>query len=220
MPHGTFNVIVLISGNGSNLQAIIDAIQQDKLPIAIQAVISDRPGAYGLTRAQQANIPTHIIDYKHFSDRIRFDKALMQQIDAYQPDLIVLAGFMRILTPECVQHYLGKMINIHPSLLPKYQGLHTHHRVLEAGETEHGASVHYVTPELDSGPIILQARVPVLASDTAESLQQRVHQAEYQIYPAAIALIATGQVSFRNNQVYYQEKPIQDQQREYAVELH
>jgi phosphoribosylglycinamide formyltransferase-1 len=220
MRHGVFKLIVLISGNGSNLQAIINAIQQDTLGATVSAVISDRPGAYGLTRASNAHIPTHIIDYKQFSDRTAFDTALMQQIDAYQPDLIVLAGFMRILTPQFVQHYLGKMINIHPSLLPKYQGLNTHRRVLEAGDTEHGATVHYVTPELDSGPVILQARVPVLASDTTESLQQRVHQAEHQIYPAAIQRIASGQVTFRNNQVYYQNEPIQDRQREYAIELH
>lgn len=220
MPHGVFKLIVLISGNGSNLQAIINAIHQDKLGATISAVISDRPGAFGLTRAAKAQIPTHIIDYTQFSDRTAFDKALMQQIDAYQPDLIVLAGFMRILTADFVQHYLGKMINIHPSLLPKYQGLYTHRRVLEAGDVEHGASVHYVTPELDSGPIILQARVPVLPSDTTESLQQRVHQVEHQIYPAAIQLIASGQVTFRNNQVYYQDNPIQDPQREYPVELH
>ena len=143
----------------------------------------------------------------------------MRQIDSYQPELVVLAGFMRILTTEFVQHYLGKMINIHPSLLPKYQGLHTHRRVLEARETEHGASVHFVTPELDSGPVILQARVPVLASDTAESLQQRVHQAEHQLYPAAIERIATGQVTFRNHRVYYEGEPIQGQQRDFLVEL-
>lgn len=219
MHYGEFNVIVLISGNGTNLQAILDDIRQGKLHVTLQAVISDRPDAYGLTRASKAHIPTHIIDYKQFPDRTRFDAALMQQIDAYRPDLVVLAGFMRILTPTFVQHYLGRMINIHPSLLPKYQGLHTHRRVLEAGDTEHGASVHYVTPELDSGPVILQARVPVLASDTADSLQQRVHQAEHQIYPEAIARIAAGQVSFRNNQVYYHGKPIQDQEREYPVVL-
>lgn len=219
MQHGDFSVIVLISGNGSNLQAIIDQIRQGRLPISIAAVISDRPTAHGLSRADNAGIPTHVIDYRQFPERARFDAALMQQIDAYHPDLVVLAGFMRILTPICVQHYLGKMINIHPSLLPKYQGLHTHRRVLEAAETEHGASVHYVTPELDSGPVILQARVPVLPGDTPESLQQRVHLAEHQIYPAAIRLIAAGQVSFRQNQVYFDDKPIVDEQREYAVEL-
>ena len=219
MRHGVFNVIVLISGNGSNLQAIIDEIHQGKLDVTLSAVISDRPEAYGLIRAANAGIPTHIIDYKQFADRAHFDKALMQQIDVYTPDLIVLAGFMRILTTEVVQYYLGKMINIHPSLLPKYQGLNTHRRVLEAGDAEHGATVHYVTPELDSGPIILQARVPVLASDTAQSLQQRVHQAEHQIYPAAIQLIASGQVAFRNHQVYYHDQPMSDKQREYPIKL-
>ena len=218
MRHGVFNVIVLISGNGSNLQAIIDHIQQGNLPITVSAVISDRPNAYGLTRAANAGIPTHIIDYTHFADRTQFDMALRQQIDAYTPDLIVLAGFMRILTADFVKRYLGKMINIHPSLLPKYQGLNTHQRVLQAGDAEHGASVHYVTPELDSGPIILQARVPVLASDTAQTLQMRVHQAEHQIYPEAIQLIASGQVAFRNNQVYYHDKPMSDKQREYSLE--
>ncbi|MEJ2359843.1 MAG: phosphoribosylglycinamide formyltransferase [Gammaproteobacteria bacterium] len=218
MQHRPFSVIVLISGNGSNLQAIIDEVQQDRLPVKIAAVISDRPGAYGLTRAEQAQIPTHIIDFRQYPERAEFDAALTQCIDRYAPDLIVLAGFMRILTPAFVEHYLGRMINIHPSLLPKYQGLHTHRRVLAAGEREHGASVHYVTPELDSGPLILQARIPVLAEDTAESLQQRVHQVEHQIYPAAIRRIATGQVSFRHNQVYYDNKPIIDEQREYAVQ--
>lgn len=214
-----FSVVVLLSGNGSNLQAIIDAIQQHHLAIHIAAVISDRPQAYGLTRAQQAGLCTHVIDYRHYAERADFDAALTRQIDAYSPDLVVLAGFMRILTTECVNHYLGKMINIHPSLLPKYQGLHTHRRVLEAGEAEHGASVHYVTPELDSGPIILQARIPVLAEDTAESLQQRVHQVEHRIYPEAIQRIATGQVSFRNNQVYYADQPITQEQLDYAVEI-
>jgi phosphoribosylglycinamide formyltransferase-1 len=217
MCHAEFNIVVLISGHGSNLQAIIDEILQGKLPVCIAAVISDRPGAFGLNRAAKAQIPSHIIDYRQFPARASFDAALMQQIDAYHADLIVLAGFMRILTPQFVQHYLGKMINIHPSLLPKYQGLNTHQRVLDAGDSDHGATVHYVTPELDSGPIILQAQVPVLASDSAESLQQRVHQAEHRIYPAAIRLIATGQVSFRNDEVYYNGKPISDEQRQFQL---
>ena len=216
MPDGTFNVVVLISGNGSNLQAIIDEARAGRLPIHIAAVISDRPGAYGLTRAAQAQIPTHVIDYRAFAQRAEFDTALMRQIDAYVPNLVVLAGFMRILTPDCVTHYQGRMINIHPSLLPRYQGLHTHRRVLEDGENEHGASVHYVSPELDSGPVILQARIPVLADDTPETLQQRVHQVEHRIYPEAIHRIATGQVSFRQNQVYYDDQPITLEQRNYA----
>jgi phosphoribosylglycinamide formyltransferase-1 len=142
----------------------------------------------------------------------------MEQIDAYTPDLIVLAGFMRILTEDFVQHYLGKMINIHPSLLPKHQGLNTHQRVLQAGDKEHGATVHYVTPELDSGPIIQQARLPVLPDDTVQSLQQRVHALEHRIYPAALQLIASGQVAFRNNQVYYHNAPMSAKQREYSSE--
>lgn len=217
MTHGQFNILVLISGSGTNLQAIIDEIRQGKLDVSLCAVISDRPGAYGLQRAANAHIPTHVIEYSRYPDRDSFDAELMQQIDAYQPDLIVLAGFMRILTPQFVTHYLGRMINIHPSLLPKYQGLNTHRRVLEAGDTEHGASVHYVTPELDSGPVILQARVPVLPSDSAASLEQRVHQAEYQIFPEAIRRIAAGQLSFRNNQVYYCGNPIEAEQRNYKL---
>lgn len=216
MRRDAFKIIVLISGNGSNLQAIIDTIQRDNLNITVVAVISDRPGVYGLTRAEQAGIPTHVIDYKKFTERSDFDAALMRQITAYSPDLIVLAGFMRILTPYFVEYYLGKMINIHPSLLPKYQGLNTHARVLQAGEMEHGATVHYVTPKLDSGPIILQARVVVHPGDTPRTLQQRVHEVEHRIYPAALKLIASGQVAFRNNLVYYGDKPMTAKQREYA----
>ena len=209
MHHAEFNLVVLISGNGSNLQAIIDAIQDQTLPATLRAVISDRPGAFGLSRAVKAHIPTHVVDYKQYPQRADFDKALMQQIDAYSPDLVVLAGFMRILTTEFVQHYTDKMINVHPSLLPKYQGLNTHQRVLDAGEQTHGASVHYVTPELDSGPLILQGEVPVFPDDSAQSLQQRVHAIEHKILPAAIRLIASGQVSFRNQRVYYGDKPIE-----------
>lgn len=200
-----FNIVVLISGNGSNLQAIIDEIEQGKLPVTISAVISNRADAHGLERAQQNHIPTHVIAHQQFSDRESFDQALAQTIDQYHPDLIVLAGFMRILTDGFVKKFLGKMINIHPSLLPKYQGLDTHTRVLAAHDREHGATVHYVVPELDSGPIILQKSIPVLPSDTAASLAERVHQVEYQIYPEAIRRIALGQVSFRNNQVYYRQ---------------
>jgi len=200
----SFNIVVLISGNGSNLQAIIDQIEQGLLPATIVAVISNRADAYGLERARHHHIPTHVIEHQEFADRAAFDKALSDTIDQYQPDLIVLAGFMRILTTEFVTKYLGKMINIHPSLLPKYQGLNTHARVLATNEQEHGASVHYVVPELDSGPVILQGKIPVLPSDNPASLADRVHEVEYQIYPEAIRRIALGQVSFRNNQVYCQ----------------
>jgi len=215
MGHVPFSVVVLISGKGSNLQAIIDEVRGGQLKINIAAVISDRPAAAGLARATAAGIPTHVIDFSHYASREEFDIALQQQIDAYHPDLIVLAGFMRILSRAFVEHYLGRMINIHPSLLPKYQGLHTHRRVLEAGDRQHGASVHFVTPELDSGPVILRARIQVLDNDSAESLQQRVHAVEHKIYPEAIRRIAGGQLAFRNNQVYYRDHPIQEAQCEY-----
>lgn len=210
---------MLISGNGSNLQAIIDAVKADQLPVTIAAVISDRPQAYGIKRAEQARLPVHVIDYKSFPGREYFDAALLQAIDAYKPDLLVLAGFMRILTDNFVNHYAGRMINIHPSLLPKYQGLQTHQRAIDDGETEHGASVHYVTPELDGGPVIIQASVPILRRDTSHTLAQRVHQVEHQIYPLAIKWIATGQVTFRNGEVYYDGKPITEAQRTHRADM-
>ncbi len=183
-------IVVLISGNGSNLQALMDAEQRGELAGGqIVAVISNRVDAYGLQRARNAGIAAEHLSHKDFPEREAFDAALMARIDAYQPDLIVLAGFMRILTPGFVQYYAGKMLNIHPSLLPKYPGMHTHARALEAGDTEHGATVHLVTEGVDEGPIILQARVPVLANDTAETLQQRVHQIEHQLYPRAVRMI-------------------------------
>ncbi|MGD9889552.1 MAG: phosphoribosylglycinamide formyltransferase [Halothiobacillaceae bacterium] len=183
-------IVVLISGHGSNLQALIDAQQRDELGGGqIVAVVSNRAEAYGLQRAQQANIPAEHLSHKDFATREAFDAALMKRIDHYQPDLIVLAGFMRILTPAFVQHYAGKMVNIHPSLLPKYPGMHTHARAIEAGDQEHGASVHYVTEGVDEGPIILQGRVPILADDTPDTLQQRVHALEHQLYPRAVRMI-------------------------------
>ena len=210
-------LVVLISGNGSNLGAIINEIQQGKLNAVIVKVISNQADAYGLTRAQQANISSTVIDHKDYDSREHFDQALMHSIDQCHPDLIVLAGFMRILSDAFVEHYLGKMINIHPSLLPKYQGLNTHQRVLEAGDSVHGVTVHYVTPELDSGPIILQAKVPVLEGDNEASLKQRVHQAEHQLYPEAIRRIATGQVTFRNGVVYFNHAPIEAGQYQFEV---
>lgn len=208
-----FKLVVLISGNGSNLQAIIDQIEQGLLNVQISAVISNRTEAYGLTRARQHHLPVHVIDHRQFVDRAHFDLALSEIIDQYQPDLIVLAGFMRILTNAFVEKYLGRMINIHPSLLPHYQGLNTHARVLAANEEQHGATVHYVVPELDSGPVILQASIPVLPQDTPQSLEQRVHNIEYQLYPEAIRRIAAGQVSFRYGEVYYAQQPIKPEQQ-------
>ncbi|XLX38964.1 phosphoribosylglycinamide formyltransferase [Ectopseudomonas mendocina] len=188
------NVVVLISGSGSNLQALIDSVARGENPARIAAVISNRADAYGLQRAKQAGIATELLDHKQFDGREAFDAALIQAIDAHQPDLVVLAGFMRILTPGFVQHYAGRLLNIHPSLLPKYKGLHTHQRALEAGDSEHGCSVHFVTEELDGGPLVVQAVLPVMADDTAESLASRVHQQEHKIYPLAVRWFAEGRL--------------------------
>ena len=179
-------IVVLISGGGTNLQAIIDASKHDNYSGDIVAVVSNKADVYGLTRAQDADIPTSVLSHKDFDSREDYDSALITEINHYQPDLIVLAGFMRILTPKFVQKFQGRLINIHPSLLPKYQGLHTHQRAIDAGDTEHGVSVHYVTEELDGGPVILQAKVPVFPEDTADDLAQRVHQQEHRIYPMVV----------------------------------
>jgi phosphoribosylglycinamide formyltransferase-1 len=185
------SIVALISGRGSNLKAIIDAANP---LVNISAVISNRPDAAGLTYAQQAGITTEVLDHKNFATRLEFDTALQQRIDKYQPQIVVLAGFMRILSSQFVKHYKGRLINIHPSLLPKFKGLNTHKRAIEAGEKEHGATVHFVTEDLDAGPIILQARVPILADDTEESLAARVLQQEHKIYPQAIQLFVEGKL--------------------------
>jgi len=183
-------VVVLISGSGSNLQTLIDGRNSGELPIEIAAVVSNRPNVLGLERATGAGIATHILDHKTFASREDFDDALMAIIDSYDPALVVLAGFMRILTPAFTQHYLGRMLNIHPSLLPKYQGLHTHQRALDAGENYHGVTVHFVTAELDGGPAAIQARVPIVEGDDAESLAKRVQRQEHVIYPLAVKWFA------------------------------
>lgn len=185
-------VLVLISGSGSNLQALIDA--QADAPYRIVAVISNVADAFGLERARRAGIPAEVLSHRTYGDRAAYDQALAALIDRYGPDLVVLAGFMRILTPAFVARYAGRMMNIHPSLLPKLRGLHTHQRALEAGETEHGASVHFVTDELDGGPLIIQARVPVLPGDDAETLAARVLTREHRIYPQAVRWFAEGRL--------------------------
>lgn len=186
-------LVALISGSGSNLQAIIDAIANG-LPATVRAVISNRADAFGLQRAQRAGIPTRVLDHRQFPDRAAYDRVLAELVDGFQPQLVVLAGFMRILTAEFVRRYRGRMLNIHPSLLPKYPGLHTHERALAAGDTEHGASVHFVTEELDGGPLVLQAVVPVLAGDDADTLAARVLTREHVIYPTVIRWIAEGRL--------------------------
>lgn len=187
-------VVILISGRGSNLQAIIDAQRKELLPVAIRAVISNNPQAPGLAHARRAGIDTQIVDHRAFNTRTEFDRALMATIDRYAPDLVVLAGFMRILGGEFIAHYRGRLMNIHPSLLPAFRGLDTHARALAAGVREHGASVHFVTDEVDAGAVIVQARVPVLAEDTPETLAARVLAEEHRIYPLAIRWFAEGRV--------------------------
>jgi phosphoribosylglycinamide formyltransferase-1 len=197
------SVVVLISGNGSNLQALIDASASSNFKIV--GVISNNPEAYGLERARKAGIGTTVIDHRDFPDRASFDRALMARIDQLSPRLVVLAGFMRILTPEFVKQYAGRILNIHPSLLPKYPGTNTHQRALDAGDEIHGVSVHFVTEDLDSGPVAAQATIPVLAEDTADSLQARVHTQEHRVYPLVVSLFASGRLRMRGHRAWLDE---------------
>lgn len=201
-------IIVLVSGNGSNLQAIINACQNNLINGMIVAVISNKPDVYSLMRAKQANIPSHVINHKEFASREAFDHQLQLQIEQYQPDLIVLAGYMRILTPHFVQHYSGKMLNIHPSLLPKYPGLNTHRRAMEAGDKEHGTTVHFVTDELDGGPIILQAKVPIFDNDEEQDIVERVLAQEHQIYPLVIKWFCDDRLTMINGRAYLDQTMI------------
>ena len=194
-------IVVLISGTGSNLQALIDAIAQESLPVEIRAVISNRPDADGLARAQRAGIATHTLEHRSYPDRDSFDAALMASIDGYKPGLVVLAGFMRILTHGFVEHYSGRLINIHPSLLPEFPGLDTHRRAIAMGKTEHGTSVHFVTPEVDGGPVIVQARVPIEPGDTPERLAARVLAQEHILYPLVLRWFAEQRLRLQGNQV-------------------
>ena len=194
-------VVVLISGNGSNLQAIIDGCD-DNLQAEVVGVISNKPDAYGLVRAHHGEIDTSCVIAHQGESRSEYDARLMAVIEQYQPDLIVLAGFMRILSDDFVNHYLGRMINIHPSLLPKYTGLNTHQRAIDANDSEHGASVHFVTPELDSGPVILQANVPVYEDDSADMLAARVHEQEHAIYPLVVKWFSQLRLNMQNGQAY------------------
>ena len=179
----TKKIVVLISGNGSNLQAIMDGCSSNAIAGQVVAVVSNRPNVYGLQRAADADIANAVLDHKQFETRDDYDLALIELIDKYQPDVVILAGFMRILTANFVNHYQGKMLNIHPSLLPKYQGLNTHQRAIDNGDKEHGVSVHFVTEELDGGPVGLQAKVPIFPEDSADDLAQRIHVQEHRIYP-------------------------------------
>ncbi len=202
-------LVVLISGRGSNLRAILDAIRNGELPAVVEAVVSNRADAAGLAYAQQENIDTLALDADDYPDRDGYDRALQGLIDCFEPDLVVLAGFMRILTPGFVHHYQHRLINIHPSLLPAFRGLDTHRRALEAGAREHGASVHFVSEELDSGPVVLQVRVPVLADDTPATLAERVLQQEHRLYPLVIRWLAEGRIRWQDEQLLFDGRPLQ-----------
>jgi len=236
------NTVILISGQGSNLQAIIDETiisetideeiideqtndnetdniltnsdkiieteKRKKLPINIAAVISNNPDAYGLKRAKLAGLHTEILDHRKFKDRRVYDDALQELIEKFEPELIVLAGFMRILSCEFVNHYLGRLINIHPSLLPQFPGLDTHQQALDAAAKIHGASAHFVTPELDSGPVIIQASIAVKDDDTADSLKQRVLEQEHIIYPTTIRWFANKRLTLKENVAYLDGWPL------------
>lgn len=207
-PARPIRVVALISGRGSNLQALIDASQHNELGAELAAVISNRPGAPGLERARQAGIETVTLDHSRYPDRDGFDQALRETIDSFDPHLVVLAGFMRILGDTFVEHYAGRMFNIHPSLLPKYRGLHTHQRALEAGDTRHGCSVHFVTNELDGGPVIVQAEVPVHAGDDADTLAARVLIQEHRIYPLAVRWFSEGRLKMAECRVLLDGLPL------------
>lgn len=200
-------IAVLVSGSGSNLQALIDA----KLSGQIVGVLSNRPQAYALERARQADIQTAVIEHKQYPDREAFDAAMQQQLLDWQVDLVVLAGFMRILSETFVTAWTGKMLNIHPSLLPAYKGMHTHQRVLQTGDVYHGCTVHYVTTELDAGPALAQGVLKVHANDTAETLAHRVHRLEHLVYPQVVEWVCSGAIRHLDNAtVWYRDHPLLD----------
>lgn len=201
-------VVILISGTGSNMRVIAERAASGALPIEIRAVISDRADARGLATAAGMGIPVATLSPKDFPDRPEFDAALATLIHQYQPGLLILAGFMRILGGAFTSQFSGRALNIHPSLLPKHRGLHTHRRALEAGDTHHGVSVHFVTEELDGGPVVLQARVPVLPGDTEATLSARVQRQEHRIYPEVVEWFATGRLVCRDNQAWLDGAPL------------
>ncbi|WP_336937552.1 phosphoribosylglycinamide formyltransferase [Acinetobacter modestus] len=198
-------IAVLVSGNGSNLQALIDA----NLSGQIIGVLSNKADAYALQRAEKANIATAVISHKDYPNRESFDDAMHQQLLAWEIDLVILAGFMRILTPNFVSQWQGKMLNIHPSLLPFYKGINTHQRVLNTGDHLHGCTVHFVTAELDAGQSIAQSAIQVSLHDNVESLAQRVHELEHFIYPQVAEWLCNGQLTWTNGQAYFNKKPLE-----------
>lgn len=198
-------IVILISGSGSNMLSIVEAVKKQNIDADIAAVISNKASAKGIEKAHQQGIATEVVEHKEFASQSDFEKALGLAVDKYDPDLVVLAGFMRILSAGFVNRYLGRMLNIHPSLLPKYTGLNTHQRALDAREAHHGATVHFVIPELDAGPNIVQAVVPVEENDTEQTLQQRVLTQEHIIYPIVIDWYINGRLQLKNNQAWFDD---------------
>ena len=194
---------ILISGSGTNLQAFIDRVAESRLDLDIVVVFSNKPGAFGLTRAKNAGITAACIEHGDFETRELFDRAVAAELDQHEPELIILAGFMRILSPWFVRHYEGKVLNVHPALLPLYPGLNTHQRVLDAGDSHHGSTVHFVTEELDGGPRIVAGRLAVRAGETADELQHRVQAVEHQVYPQAAQWFGEGRVEYRDGQAWF-----------------
>lgn len=209
-------IAILISGRGSNMRVIAERAAAGSLPVDIRVVISDQPAAEGLQAAAAMSIATRVLAPRDFADRASYDQALVQLLAEYGPKLVVLAGFMRILTPHFIRAFAGRILNVHPSLLPKYRGLRTHRRVLEAGETLHGASIHFVTEELDGGPVVVQAEVQVLPADSETTLSARVQQAEHRIYPQAIDWFARGRLVLQDGRAWLDGKPLDAPVREPA----
>lgn len=199
------NIVILISGRGSNMEAIVNACAAERWPARVAAVISNRPEAGGLAFAAARGIATAVVDHKQYDSREAFDAELARVVDGFSPDVVVLAGFMRILTPEFVRRFEGRMLNVHPSLLPAFPGLHTHARAIEAGCKLAGATVHFVTAELDHGPIVAQAAVPVLPDDTPDLLSARVLKQEHQIYPQAVRWMVEGSLKLADGRVTHTE---------------
>ena len=208
-PQDKLAVVVLASGEGTNLQAILDCAATGELPVKVNAVISDRSGAPALQCARRADAAAQICAAADYPEREHYDAALSRHIDQYKPGLVVLAGFMRILGGHFVDHYRGRLLNIHPSLLPKYRGLHTHHRVLAAGDREHGCSVHFVTRTLDGGPVIAQIKVKVMPGDSEDSLRARVLRQEHRLYPEVIGWFARGRLRLDDSHVVLDGKRLQ-----------
>jgi len=199
---------ILISGSGTNLQSFIDRHAEGRLSLDPAVVFSNRAGAYGLSRAERAGIPTSTLSHHAFDDRESYDRAVCAELERYEPDLLILAGFMRILSPWFVGRFEGRILNIHPALLPRYPGLDTHRRVLEAGDRHHGSTVHFVTEELDGGPAVLAGRIAVAAGDTPETLRTRVQAVEHEIYPQAAEWFATGRLAFADGQAVLDGEPL------------